>query len=104
MTTALSRSRPWLAAAATAEPRGHARSSKLIAAVAAIVALAAERARAAGDLGALREAIERALDSATPGSDDPRDDPGAELPRIADADPRLEESRLRALLARLQPG
>jgi hypothetical protein len=71
----------------------------LIAAVAGIVSIAAETARRAGHLGALREAIEAALGPANE-SGDPRESSQADLPRIADADPVLEAVRLGALAAR----
>ena len=75
----------------------------LIAAVAAIVAVAAERAQATGDLGALRDALEAALDAA--GSPpDLQQEGAAEMPHVADADPAAEAARLRALLARMPPG
>jgi hypothetical protein len=105
MSSLVGQSHRWLVAVSPApDARSAGRSAKLIAAVAAVVGLAAERARAAGDFAALRDAIERALDAAAPASADPRDGPGTDLPRIVDADPALEESRLRNLLARLQPG
>jgi hypothetical protein len=98
----------WLSNATPMDPRSDPlaarRSPRLVAAVAAIVAIAAERARAAGDLGALRDAIDRVLDGAGPPAGDPRDPDMADLPRIIDADPVLEEKQLRALLARFQPG
>ncbi len=71
----------------------------LIAAVAAIVGIAAEKARRTGHMGALREAIENALGPA-PEADDPRERDQTDLPRIADADPILEAARLGALAAR----
>jgi hypothetical protein len=74
----------------------------LSAAVAAIVAVAAQRARAVGTYDALREAVEAALDAAAPPPPDPREI-GGELPRIADADPAEEAGRLRALCSRPQP-
>jgi hypothetical protein len=79
------------------------RPAGLVAAVAGIVAVAAERARAAGDLGALRDAIERVLEAAAPPAGDPREC-ATDLPRISDADPGVEQIRLGALLARPQPG
>ncbi|WP_372622309.1 hypothetical protein [Falsiroseomonas sp.] len=108
MPSPLPAARSWLAAASSlsvSEPgRSGRRPAGLVAAVAGIVAVAAERARAAGDLGALREAIERALDAAAPPAGDPREPGATDLPRITDADPALEQTRLRALLARPQPG
>lgn len=68
----------------------------LIAAVAGIVAIAADKARVAGDLDALRHAIEAALGPAKDGRD-PRAEKPHDLPRIADADPPLEPTRLAAL-------
>jgi hypothetical protein len=95
----------WLASATPVpDPRQARRAPSLVAAVAGIVAIAAERARSAGDLGSLREAIERVLDAAAPPAADPRDQNAADLPRIVDADPLREEQQLRALLARMQPG
>jgi hypothetical protein len=97
----------WLAIAGA--PSGETRRSSrvapsLAAAVAAIVGVAAQRARAAGTLDALREAIEAALDAATPAQPDPREADAAELPRIGDADETEEVARLRALFGRMQPG
>jgi hypothetical protein len=58
----------------------------LTAAIAAIVAVAAQRARATGDLPALRDAIDRALDSADlPADEDPREQGMAFLAPISDA-------------------
>uniref|UniRef100_UPI0022EB17B5 hypothetical protein n=1 Tax=Falsiroseomonas oryzae TaxID=2766473 RepID=UPI0022EB17B5 len=57
-------------------------------------------ARLSGDLAALRDAIDRALDAASPAPTDPRELGAPDLPRIADADPTQEELRLRALLRR----
>jgi hypothetical protein len=71
----------------------------LIAAVAAIVGIAAEKARRSGNLGALREAIEAAL-GPPPEADDPREADQQDLPRIADLDPVMEAVRLGALAAR----
>jgi len=70
----------------------------LIAAVAGIVSVAAAKARRTGQFGALRDAIEAALDPAN--DSDPREAGQPDLPRIADADPLLETLRLRALAAR----
>lgn len=100
MTTALPCS-PWLLVPAIGTDRsnrggGGRPTPELIAAVAGIVAIAAEKARAAGDLDALRHAIEAVLGPANdPG--DPREEKPHELPRIADADPLLEAMRLAAL-------
>lgn len=71
----------------------------LIAAVAGIVAIAAEKARAAGDLSALRDAIEAAIGPAND-AEDPREGCTLDAPCIADADPALEAQRLAALAAR----
>lgn len=70
----------------------------LASAVAGIVSVAAQRALAAGDLPALREAIERALDTVagTPATD-PRDAVNPEVPHIADAEPAREREQLLAL-------
>ena len=79
--------------------RAGQRQSGLAAAVASIVAIAAQRARAAGDLGHLRSLIDRALEAADPQPDDTAaEDPT--LPRIADADPQQEGQRLAALMCR----
>lgn len=75
-------------------------SPDLVPAVAGIVAIAAERARVSGDLPALREAVERALDAALPAPTDPREADCVALPRITDADPSEEPARLRRLLDR----
>ncbi len=80
-------------------PDGPRLAPGLVAAVAGIVAIAAEKARAAGDLGALRDAIEAALGPAND-SADPRETGRPDLPRIADADPAEEAARLAALAAR----
>ncbi|MGG5811180.1 hypothetical protein [Falsiroseomonas sp. CW058] len=69
----------------------------LAAAVAAVVAIAAQRARAAGDLPRLRAVIDRALDAAEPAEEEVAD---AALPCIADADPAEERRRLMALARR----
>jgi hypothetical protein len=76
-----------------------ASSPGLVAAVAGIVGLAAERARASGELVALREAIEAALGPAND-AEDPREALQEGLPPIADADPVREAQRLSALAAR----
>jgi hypothetical protein len=95
----------WLSLASpTAEARhGRRQGPSLAAAVAAIVSVAAQRARSTGTLDALREAVEAALDGATPGQADPREADTADLPRIADADPLQEALHLRALFSRMQP-
>lgn len=97
----------WLSVAAP--PPAEARASRrmapsLVAAVAAIVAVAAQRARATGSLDALRDAVEAALDGTAAAPPDPRETDTADPPRIADADPTQEERRLRALFGRMQPG
>lgn len=86
-------------------PRSEARQDPLalVATVAAIVAIAAQRARASGTVDALRDAVEAALDSVAGPARDPRDAGRGALPRIADADPALEETRLRGLIARMPP-
>jgi len=71
----------------------------LIAAVSGIVAIASDKSRRTGDLGALRDAIEAALGPANEDGD-PRETNQTDLPRIADADPMLEAARLGALAAR----
>lgn len=73
----------------------------LSAAVSAIVAIAAQRARAAGDLSRLRALIERTLDAAEPAADELGE--GTGLPCIADADFGQERQRLSAL-AQYQAG
>lgn len=86
--------------AAPASKRPVSGTAALSAAVASIVAIAAQRALAAGELPKFREAIDRALDALTPDAEagDPRDNAMPELPRIADADPAQEVSRLMRLL------
>ena len=86
-------------------PRSEARQDPLalVATVAAIVAIAAQRARANGTVDALRDAVEAALDAVAPPARDPRDAATGALPRIADADPALEQARLRGLLGRMPP-
>lgn len=74
-------------------------SPNLYAAIAGVVAVAAERAVAAGELAALRDAVERALDAAEVAAADPREADMADLPAIADHD-GAEEARLRALMLR----
>lgn len=81
-------------------PQPSGGTAPLAAAVAGIVAIAAQRAKAAGDLGSLRALIDRALDSAEPQGEAQED---ATLPRIADADPLAERQRLLALAARQDP-
>lgn len=78
-------------------PQSSEGTATLATAVAGIVAVAAQRARLAGDLANLRALIERALDTADP-STEAEEDPA--LPRIADADPLTERQRLLALAAR----
>jgi hypothetical protein len=96
----------WLSLASPAvEARhGQRQGPSLAAAVAAIVSVAAQRARSNGTLDALRDAVEAALDGATPGQSDPREGETSDLPRIADADPLQEERQLRALLSRMRTG
>ena len=74
-------------------------SPNLHAAIAGVVAVAAERAAAAGELAALRDAVERALDAAEVAAADPREADMTALPDIADHD-GTEETRLRALMLR----
>lgn len=96
--------RPW---PAERPPEGAPRrdgASALVGAVAAIVAVAAERARVNGELGTLRDALERVLDAAAPPPPDPRDAAGPELPPIADIDAAQEAARLRALMIRGRSG
>lgn len=95
----LTQDRPVLA------PHGEARQDPLalVATVAAIVVIAAQRARASGTVDALRDAVEAALDTVAPPVRDPRDATTAALPRIVDADPALEQARLRGLLGRMPP-
>jgi hypothetical protein len=70
-------------------------------AVAGIVAVAAERARAAGEFGLLRDEVLKVLDQHTDGSSpDPRDTEAPEQPPITDADPQTEVERLASLLQR----
>jgi hypothetical protein len=78
--------------------RSAADSTALAAAVAAIVAVAAQRALAAGDLPGLRALIDRALDAAE--SAPPNAAEETQLPSIADAEPRQERRRLSALMRR----
>jgi|GEM_PF-3734764 len=88
---------PWLSLVAQA---GADPTPPLAAAVAAVVGIAARRARAAGELGILRDAVTAALDAADPPAAEPEDGGPATL---ADADPRLEAFRLRRLARRLGP-
>jgi hypothetical protein len=104
MSSLLSSARPWRPGHALfKEDPGRTGSGglpgALIAAVAAIVGIAAEKARRSGHMGALREAIEAALGPASE-VEDPREKDQQDLPRIADADPVLEAARLGALAAR----
>jgi hypothetical protein len=72
-------------------------------AVAGIVAIAAARARDAGDFPALRHAVERALTGGAAVAEagiDPREAPVPEPPSIHDMDPRREAAALRALMGR----
>lgn len=86
-----------------AEPVVH---SKLVEAVAAIVAIAAVRAQQSGDLALLREAVICALGSAEPErpqSPDPREAGLPEPPPIRDTQPGHEVERLGALMRRQNP-
>lgn len=88
--------------APTAEARVPPRRAEpaLTAAVAAIVAVAAQRARAAGTLDALRDAVAAALDTDAQVAP-PRE--GAKPERRTAAAARPEETRLRALFGRPAP-
>jgi hypothetical protein len=77
---------------------GPDRTPGLAAAVAAIVAIAAQRALANGEFAALRALIDRVLDAAEPQVENDAEDD--RLPMIADADAPRERDRLAALLAR----
>jgi hypothetical protein len=74
----------------------------LTGAVAAIVALAAHRARIAGTLDALREAVAAALDSADQAPGCRAEGRGGPQRRAA-AEPAPEEARLRALFGGAPP-
>ncbi len=70
-------------------------------AVAGIVAIAVERARAAGELAVLRDQVLRVLDQpGEPSSPDPREAEAPEPPPITDADPQTEVERLASLMQR----
>lgn len=70
-------------------------------AVANIVAIAAERARQTGELAALREEVQRALDQPEPETNtDPREAGMDEPPPISDAETQSEGERLAALMRR----
>jgi hypothetical protein len=76
-------------------------SVPLSVAVANIVAIAAQRARHAGEQDALRDAVYRALDQELPEQPgDPREVGLADPPAIIDAEPQGEAERLRALMLR----
>lgn len=85
-------------------PASIAETAALNRAVAGIVSIAAERARLAGDLNALREAVERALApplaQPTDETEDPREAALPQPPAIRDADLRTEAERLNALRRR----
>lgn len=70
-------------------------------AVANIVAIAAQRARQTGELAALREEVQRALDQPEPEVNaDPREAGMEEPPPIIDAETQSEGERLAALMRR----
>ncbi|NKE47869.1 hypothetical protein HB662_24040 [Roseomonas frigidaquae] len=99
----------WLDKPARPEPVVDAGSPVSLAeAVAGIVAIAAARARNAGELLALRRAVEHALDApiqAIPRpAPDPRESGLSDLPEICDARAENEADRLGALLRRQSPG
>lgn len=81
-----------------ATPSSGGSTSALASAVASIVAVAAQRALAAGDLAQLRALVERALDAAEPAHDDGAGPTG--LPAIADADTTRERRHLLSLMER----
>jgi hypothetical protein len=94
----------WLAASilqssVSSSGRAAGSTAALAAAVAGVVAVAAQRALAAGDLPRLRALIERALDSVEPAAQAEAGD-AKELPAIADAEPRVERRRLAVLMRR----
>jgi hypothetical protein len=74
----------------------------LTTAIANIVAVAAQRALAAGELPKLRDAIDHAMEAASGDAEqaDPRDACMPDLPRIVDAEPSHEAGRLLSLLRR----
>jgi hypothetical protein len=74
----------------------------LTVAVAAIVAVAAQRARGAGMLDALREAVLAALDTADQAAPSPRPAPDAAPPDAA-PDAAVEDARFRALFGGATP-
>ena len=70
-------------------------------AVAGIVAIAAQRAREAGELAALRDEVQRALDQPEPETNaDPREAGMEDPPAIVDAETQSEGERLAALMRR----
>lgn len=70
-------------------------------AVANIVAIAAQRARQTGELSALRQEVQRALDQPEPDANlDPREAGMEDPPVIADAEAQSEGERLAALMQR----
>ena len=76
-------------------------SLMLARAVAGIVAIAAQRARQTGELAALREEVQRALDQPEPEANaDPREAGMDEPPPIIDAETQSEGERLAALMRR----
>ncbi len=101
-TTSSSLDPGWLAGgllpAVSVPDRALVGTSALAASVAAIVAVAAQRALAAGDLPGLRALVERALNAVEPPFGEEREEP--DLPPIADAEPEAEGLRLLALMRR----
>jgi hypothetical protein len=86
---------------APAAPGADTPTLVLARAVAGIVAIAAERAREAGELAVLRDQVLRVLDQpGEPSSPDPREAEGTEPPPITDADPQTEVERLASLMQR----
>jgi hypothetical protein len=83
---------------AAGRDRREGNTAALATAVASIVAIAAQRAAAAGDLAQLRALVERALDAAEPVVTD-APDAGAGVCN-ADADPGEERRRLLQLASR----
>jgi hypothetical protein len=78
-------------------PAGTTRA--LIAALVPVVALVADRARAAGEIAALQDALAVALEDRSPGGADPREAAAPRLPGITDATAG-EAAALRDLAAR----
>lgn len=89
---------PRLAAASMMSRPDPRLTPPLVSAVGAIVALAAQRARSAGEFAALRDAVRVALENAAPGvAATPEEAP----PRLLDLDSMPQDGTLATMLGRI---